>query len=251
VSSELTVGYRAVDGLRIRYADSDGPASPHLVLTSPWPGSLHAFDPIWPRLSGIARLLAIDLPGFGRSERRADLLSPMAMSRFLVRILQEWDLPDPHLICPGLGTPAALFAAAGHPGRIRSLVIGGGAAAWPPQAGRTLEEMIDAPDGGAARPQDRAAGTARYLRSYPGELPLLAGLLPEVFTPVQIIAGRNDPVVPVADAEFLHARLPNSRLDVLGTGHLACEEAPGRYAAIINAWINGGYLTGNTGMGRT
>ena len=79
----------------------------------------------------------------------------------------------------------------------------------------------------------------------------LAGLLPQVFTPVQIIAGRNDPVVPVADAEFLHARLPNSRLDVLGTGHLACEEAPGRYAAIINAWINGGYLTGNTGMGRT
>jgi len=111
--------------------------------------------------------------------------------------------------------------------------------------------FIVAPDRGAARPQDPAAEAARDLRSYPGELPLLAGLLPQVFTPVQIIAGRNDPVVPVADAEFLHARLPNSRLDVLGTGHLACEEAPGRYAAIINAWINGGYLTGNTGMGRT
>jgi pimeloyl-ACP methyl ester carboxylesterase len=37
------------------------------VLTSPWPESLYAFDRMWPRLSGIARLLAIDLPGFGRS----------------------------------------------------------------------------------------------------------------------------------------------------------------------------------------
>ena len=248
MSSEVKVGYRAVDGLQIRYADSDGPASQHLVLTSPWPESLHAFDPIWPRLSGIARLLAIDLPGFGRSERRTDLLSPMAMSGFLVQILDEWDIADPHLVCPGVGTPAGLFAAARHPGRSRSLVIGGGAAAWPLQVDGALKEMIDAPDTGVVRSQDRFAEAARYVRSYPEQLPLLAGLLPQIFTPVQIITGRNDPIVPVADAEFLYARLPNSRLDVLGTGHLAWEEAPGEYGAIIAAWVNGGYLTGNTGM---
>jgi len=211
VSGELAVGYRTVDGLQIRYADSDGPASQHLVLTSPWVESLHAFEPMWPRLSGIGRLLAIDLPGFGRSERRTDLLSPMAMSEFLVQILDEWDIADPHLVCPGIGTPAALFAAARHPGRIRSLVIGGGATAYP----------------------------------------LLAGLLSQIFTPVQIITGRNDPIVPVANAEFLHARLPNSRLDVLDAGHLAWEEASGKYGAIIAAWVNGGYLTGSTGMGGT
>ena len=201
MSSEVKVGYRAVDGLQIRYADSDGPASQHLVLTSPWPESLHAFDPIWPRLSGTARLLAIDLPGFGRSERRTDLLSPMAMSGFLVEILDEWDIADPHLVCPGVGTPAGLFAAARHPGRIRSLVIGGGAAAWPLQVDGALKEMIDAPDTGVVRSQDRFAEAARYVRSYPEQLPLLAGLLPQIFTPVQIITGRNDHIVPVADAE--------------------------------------------------
>jgi len=108
--------------------------------------------------------------------------------------------------------------------------------------------MIDAPDTGVVRSQDRFAEAARYVRSYPEQLPLLAGLLPQIFTPVQIITGRNDPIAPVADAEFLYARLPNSRLDVLGTGHLAWEEAPGEYGAIIAAWVNGGYLTGNTGM---
>jgi pimeloyl-ACP methyl ester carboxylesterase len=71
MSNERQVGYRTVDGLRIRYADSDGPASQQVVLTSPWPESLRAFDRMWPRLSGSARLLAIDLPGFGRSQRRA------------------------------------------------------------------------------------------------------------------------------------------------------------------------------------
>ena len=103
-------------GLQIRYADCDSSAGQHLVLTSPWPESLHAFDPMWPRLSGIAQLLAIDLPGFGRSERRSDLLSPMAMSGFLVRILEEWDIADAHLVCPGVGTPAALWPRPAIPG---------------------------------------------------------------------------------------------------------------------------------------
>jgi pimeloyl-ACP methyl ester carboxylesterase len=283
MSNEPQVGYRTVDGLRVRYADSDGSASQQLVLTSPWPESLRAFDRMWPRLSGVGRLLAIDLPGFGRSERRADLLSPAAMGEFLIRILDEWDISDAHLVCPDVGTPAALFAAAGHPGRIRSLVVGGGATAYPLQVAGALKEIIEAPDIDAFRSQDpraliqgliaplgpaapagdvvadyvesnkgdRFAESARYVRSYPEQLPRLAGLLPRVFTPVQIITGGRDPVVPAANAEFLHARLPNSRLDVLDAGHLAWEEAPGEYGGIIAAWANGGYLTGSTGMSRT
>jgi pimeloyl-ACP methyl ester carboxylesterase len=283
MSNELRAGYRTVDGLQIRYADSDGSASLDLVLTSPWPESLRAFDRMWPRLSGTARLLAIDLPGFGRSERRTDLLSPMAMSEFLIKVLDEWDMSDPHLVCPDVGTPAALFAAARHTGRIRSLVVGGGATVYPLEVGGTLKELIEAPGIDAFRSQDprvliqglmatlgpaapaddviadyvksstcdRFAEAARYVRSYPEQLPLLAGLLQQIFTPVQIITGRKDPIVPVANAEFLHARLPNCRLDVLDTGHLAWEEAPGEYAAIVAAWVNGGYLVGTIGMGRT
>jgi len=282
MSSDLKAEYRTVDGLQIRYADSGGSASQHLVLTSPWPESLYAFDRMWPRLSGIARLLAIDLPGFGRSERRTDLLSPMAMSEFLVQVLDQWDITDPHLVCPDVGTPAALFAAARHPGRIRSLVVGSAGTAYPLDVSGTLKELIEAPDIDAFRSLDpaaliaglvaplgpaapagdiiadyvessrgdRFAESARYVRSYPEQLPLLAGLLPQIFTPVQIITGRTDPIVPVANAEFLHARLPNSRLDVLDAGHLAWEEIPAEYGAIVAGWVNGGYLSGGTPTGR-
>ena len=36
---------------------------------------------------------------------------------------------------------------------------------------------------------NRFAESMRYVRAYPAELPVLAGLLPQIQTPVQIIAG--------------------------------------------------------------
>ena len=73
----------------------------------------------------------------------------------------------------------------------------------------------------------------RYVRRYPQELPELAELLPQISTPVTIINGRHDPVVPVANAEFLDERLPNSRVRLIDAGHFVWEEAPAEYAAVI------------------
>ncbi|MGO9763098.1 MAG: hypothetical protein ACLP1Q_17745, partial [Solirubrobacteraceae bacterium] len=33
----MRIGFRTVDGVRIRYAESDGPADRTIMLTSPWP----------------------------------------------------------------------------------------------------------------------------------------------------------------------------------------------------------------------
>jgi pimeloyl-ACP methyl ester carboxylesterase len=73
----------------------------------------------------------------------------------------------------------------------------------------------------------------RYVRRYPEELPILAELLPEIPTPVTIINGRDDQIVPLANAEFLDERLPNSRVVVNDGGHFIWEEAPAEYAATI------------------
>jgi pimeloyl-ACP methyl ester carboxylesterase len=54
--------------------DSGGTKSPTLLLTCPWPESVYAYEPMWGRLAEHARLFAIDLPGFGASERRDALL---------------------------------------------------------------------------------------------------------------------------------------------------------------------------------
>ena len=232
-----------------------------MLLTSPWPESLYAFAPMWATLAEHARLFAVDLPGFGASERRDDLLSPRAMGGFLARLIAEADLGRPHIVAPDVGTSAALFAAAAHPERFASVIVGTGGAAVPLQLGEPLRSWVLDPDldkyrrmdprvivnaavdtiaGGVpddiradyldCYDGDRFVESMRYVRRYPEELPVLAELLPQIATPVTIINGRHDRVVPVANAEFLDARLPNSRLVLIDAGHFVWEEAPAEYA---------------------
>ena len=264
LTTSIKPQFRTIDGLRIRYADSGGSQERVVLLTSPWPESLYAFAPMWVTLAQHARLFAIDLPGFGASERRDDLLSPRAMGGFLARLIAEVGLGTPHIVAPDVGTSAALFAAATHPERIASVIVGTGGAAIPLQLGEPLASWVLDPDldkyrgmdpraivgvavdtiaGGvpdniradylSCYDGDRFVESMRYVRRYPEELPALAELLPHIATPVTIINGRHDRVVPLANAEFLDERLPTSRLAIIDAGHFVWEEAPTEYASII------------------
>jgi pimeloyl-ACP methyl ester carboxylesterase len=264
------VQFRTIDGLRIRYAESDGSADRTVLLTSPWPESLYAFTPIWATLAEHARLFAIDLPGFGASEARDDLFSPRAMGEFLATLIAEADLSTPHLVAPDVGTSAALFAAAAHPERIASVIVGTGGAAIPLDLGEPLKSWVLDPDvdkyrqmdpraivGAAADTVaggipdairadyldcydgDRFVESMRYVRRYPEELPELAELLPQITTPVTIINGLNDRVVPLSNAQFLDERLPSSRVVIIDAGHFVWEEEPGEYASIVIDAIGG------------
>ena len=88
---------------------------------------------------------------------------------------------------------------------------------------------------------DRFAESMRYVRAYPAELPVLRDLLPQIRTPVQIIAGARDTAVPPANAEFLHQGLPHSKLDILDAGHFTWEDGAEEYAALVTSWWAGGY----------
>jgi pimeloyl-ACP methyl ester carboxylesterase len=138
--------FRTVDGLRIRYANSGPSREPTLLFTSPWPESLYAFTPMWAILAEHARLFAIDLPGFGASERRDDLMSPRAMGGFLSEVIAEAELGRPHIVAPDVGTSAALFAAAANPEQIAGVIVGTGGAAVPLQLGEPLKSWVLDPD---------------------------------------------------------------------------------------------------------
>jgi pimeloyl-ACP methyl ester carboxylesterase len=266
--------FRTIDGLSIRYAESEA-RDDHALLLSPWPESLHAFEPTWLQLAEQAHLVAIDLPGFGHSQRRDALMSPRAMGEFVVCVADAFGLENPHVVGPDVGTGASLFAAAMYPGRLRSLVVGSGGAAFPLQLGGVLRDWVEVPDLNGYRSADprqivagaltdieryelpdhvredylssyegdRFVESMRYVRSYPTELPVLRDLLPEIQTPVQIIAGRRDPAVPPVNAEFLHDRLPNSKLDIVDAGHFTWEDDADVYAALVTSWWGGGYAT--------
>jgi len=267
LNMSFEVRFRVIEGLTVRFAESKE-HSDHALLLSPWPESLLAFEPTWWQLAEHTHLVALDLPGFGHSQRRDALLSPRAMGEFLVSAADAFGLEHPHVVGPDIGTAAALFAAAHHPGRFRSLVVGSGAAAVPLQLGGLLKDWVEAPgldefrgkdprqlvtaalsdltryalpdvvreDYLLAYRGDRMAESMRYVRAYPAELPVLCGLLPQIDTPVQIIAGARDATVPLIHAEFLHQRLPHSKLDIIDAGHFTWEDAAADYAALVSSW---------------
>ena len=269
----MDTAIREADGLKIRFAEAGQGGTETVVLTSPWPESLLAFRKVWDRLAEQFHVVAIDLPGFGQSERRFDLLSPSAMGAFLLKLVGEWDLGPVHFVGQDVGTAAALSAATTDPALVKSLAVGGGGIAVPIQVGGSLKDIIEAPDleafrqidskdilgptydamvGGPPPPEirddylesyagDRFVESCRYVRAYPIELPELAKKLPSLETPVQIVCGRDDDLVPMANQEFLHEQLPHNRMDLLDAGHFAWEEVPDLYGDVLVQWLGGGY----------
>jgi pimeloyl-ACP methyl ester carboxylesterase len=268
VSSLVRPQFTTIDGLSVRFAEG-GEGDQDAILMSPWPESVYAFEPSWEHLASHAHLVAVDPPGFGKSDHRESLMNPKAMGNFIIRIVDAFGLNNPHVVGPDIGTSSSLFAAAAQPGRFRTVVVGSGGAAVPIQVTGVLKDWVEATDlepyrklGGrtiveialstiagydpsaeiredyiSAYEGDRFAETIPYAQSYREYLPQLAELLPQIQTPVRIVAGADDQVVPPVNAEFLGQRLPNSRVDLIpGAGHFCWEEKPAEYAALVTGW---------------
>ena len=266
-TSNINTQFRTIDGLNIRFAESE-PRDDHALLLSPWPESLFAFDQMWDRLAAHTHLVAVDLPGFGHSERRDSLLAPRAMGEFVIRVADEFGLEHPHAVGPDVGTGALLFAAADNPGRLRSIVVGSGGASFPLELGGILNDWVVAPNLDALRSidarvivsgalsgleryelpdavredylsaydGDRFVEAANYVRAYPTELDILGTLLPTIDAPVQIIGGLWDWAVPPSNHRYLDQRLPNSKLDLIDAGHFTWEDAADQYADLVTSW---------------
>ncbi len=65
-----------------------------------------------------------------------------------------------------------------------------------------------------------------------------------------IISGARDPVVPPVNAEYLHERLPKSRLGIIDGLHFIWEDAADTYAALATSWWAGGHAKAGSGPGR-
>jgi pimeloyl-ACP methyl ester carboxylesterase len=223
-------------------------------------------------VAAVGRVVAIDLPGFGHSDGRPDVIAPDACATFVAGLINEWGLGAPHIVGPDVGTAAALFLAARTPERVTSLTVGGGAVRFPIDAGGALKDIIEAPSLDAVRELDartnisaavesgaantepdvhedyvsgydlgRFAESARFVRHYPEQNPVLRDLLPTITSPTQIVAGRNDDLVPWSNNQYLDELLPHSEIHALDAGHYAWEQAPEEYGSLVVDWVSGGY----------
>ena len=272
-ASPITTYFRVCDGVRVRYADTKAASATTLLLLAPWPESLWAFRRIWSQVTEVGRVVAIDMPGFGHSDGRPELIAPDTSGVFLARLIDEWGLGAPHVVGPDVGTASALFLAANDPERVTSLSIGGGAVRFPLESGGALKGVIEAPSledvraldartnisqaveagaGADSEPEvhedyvsaydlGRFAESARFVRHYPELNRVLGELLPTITTPTQILAGKNDDLVPWSNNQYLADLLPNSEIHALDAGHFAWEQAAEEYGRLVADWVSGGY----------
>jgi pimeloyl-ACP methyl ester carboxylesterase len=87
----------------------------------------------------------------------------------------------------------------------------------------------------------RFENAVQFVRNYISDLPKLEPLLSGIKTPVLIIAGKDDPIVPPANGQFLADRLPHNRYVLLKAQHRAWEEDASGYTDALANWVDGGY----------
>ena len=170
--STISTYFRVCDGVRVRFADNKADSDITVLLLAPWPESLWAFRRIWDRVAALGRVVAIDLPGFGHSDGRPELIAPDSSGAFLARLIDEWDLGAPHVVGPDVGTAAALFLAAKAPGTRHEPDHRRRRGPLPDRSGRRAQGHHRSAEPGrgarAGRPnQHRRRGRGRALRAPP------------------------------------------------------------------------------------
>lgn len=238
-----------------------------VVLLHGFGGSTYSFRHQIGPLSERYRVLALDLPGFGLSDRPAQAdLSLTAQAERVRALLDRLEIARAAVVGASMGGTVAMRLAATHPERVERLVLAGSPAPdrsmappltalarpflaipysllWgrPAYLCRTLRRIVYDPafvtDELCERytyPM-RIRGTAAALFKFISDARTDAPLDPaRVRTRTLLLWGEADPAVPLSVAHRLHATLPDARLEVVPrAGHLVLEEQPERCTAAL------------------
>jgi pimeloyl-ACP methyl ester carboxylesterase len=70
--------------------------------------------------------------------------------------------------------------------------------------------------------------------------------LPQIATPVLVLAGKEDPIVPPPNGQLLADLMPHCRHTLLDGGHLIWEDAAEAYSSHLGEWLTKGYRAVST-----
>ncbi|MEO3976624.1 alpha/beta fold hydrolase [Streptomyces sp. CAU 1734] len=114
--------FAEVDGYRVRHSVTGPAGGPVVVLLHGLGRSLEDWEPLRAELPA-HRVLALDLPGFGRSQPLPDLRLP-ALAGHVARTLDRLGVTEPaHVVGNSLGGAVAMRLAVHAPARVASLAL--------------------------------------------------------------------------------------------------------------------------------
>jgi haloalkane dehalogenase len=120
--AQVSSDYADVDGIRLHYLTA-GTGDPVLLLHG-WPTSSFLWRNVIGAIAAEHRTLALDLPGFGRSDKPLDApYSFRFYSRMIDGFLSAVGVDATSLVVHDLGGPVGLYWACHHPERLHKLAL--------------------------------------------------------------------------------------------------------------------------------
>ncbi|MFG6497222.1 alpha/beta hydrolase [Fictibacillus sp. UD] len=268
-------GYRlTVNNVQIyyEYYDHEDPDAKVVVLVHGFLSSTVSFRQLLPYLTKKYKVIALDLPGFGQSEKSTSFIYKLTnYGQLILDFLDQLHIQDVILIGHSMGGQICMHAAKNSPKRIEKLILLG-CCSYVKRASRSLiacsylplftwgmrswiqrkdvkqnllsvlhdtklvtEEMIES----YKKPISEAAfidSLIRLLRHREGDM--CSQELKDIQQPVLMIWGKEDQVMPVKTGYRLKHDLPNAELIVYEKcGHLLMEEKPQEICHEITRFI--------------
>jgi len=207
-------------------------------------------------LEGAHSVVALDLPGHGRSTGLDALASIEAYAEFLEAFVTRLALRPFVLVARSMGAAIGLVLAARQSQRLRGLVLACTAARFTLDPGgiETTRQIVRGrlPQQFTTETFSSQTGIDRMKEAWMEQVKtdprvrlgdLLAcdafdgrALLGRIATPTLVVAGADDQVTPVAQAEEIARGIPRARLEVIpAAGH----QAPLEQDAVFNRLVSG------------
>lgn len=116
--------YQTVEGTRVRFLDTGEPgdARPTVVLVHGFASSLETWDLVVPKLRGY-RVLALDLKGFGWTDRPEGDYSPLAQAKLVLALMDARRVDRAAVVAHSWGASVALSLTLAAPQRVTRLAL--------------------------------------------------------------------------------------------------------------------------------
>ena len=244
-----------VDNLAIEYTDDGN--GPIVLMLHGWADTLHTFDPILRYITKY-RIIRVDLPGFGGSERPKEPWGVEEYARFVAAFCKKIDRQPDVLIGHSFGGRVAIKGVGtGLLSPQKLILIGSAGVVHPPTFRRMLLRVVAKLARGLTLvpPFSLYRQTLRKrLYDSIGSDYFTAGSMSGVYIKViaedllqyarninistLLVWGKQDSAVPLADGQKIHQAIRGSQLKVIdGASHFVHQEKPELVAKFIQDFV--------------
>jgi poly(3-hydroxyalkanoate) depolymerase len=258
----------SIGGRMLRVAVREGnPAWPPLLLCNGIGASLELFQPFVDALDPQQGVIRFDMPGIGGSPAPVIPYHLATLPSLLSKLLDQLGYEQADVLGISWGGGLAQQFALSYPARVRRLVLvaTGPGALMVPGHPRVLLRMLTPRRhrdpgyasriagelyGGSVRDDPALARELLHATTRLGPArgyyyQLASGIswtslpwLPRLRPPTLILAGDDDPIIPLINARIMHRLIPRSELHIYRGGHLELAADAGRMAQVVEAFLS-------------